>query len=163
MFLLNIYWILDAYSTVLLIRCFALKLLWHSGSQSVLRRYQFLGDQWINLCNGNIKFIYFLNWRNNVLLTKEIIYNWQHVNVLWPSEYLIKKLPLPMMLETIFRLQLRPNHAVQCYSYIMVSISNQLGDAILQFSISLIRTLYIYVSKDVGILGYFSKPKGIRK
>jgi len=68
-----------------------------------------------------------------------------------------------MMLETIFRLQLRPNHAVQCYSYIMVSISNQLGDAILQFSISLIRTLYIYVSKDVGILGYFSKPKGIRK
>jgi hypothetical protein len=73
MYFLNIHWILDvlyikkeeqkvvmhAYSTVLPIWCFVPNLLWHSGSQSVLRRDHFLGDPWICLCNGDIKFIYY--------------------------------------------------------------------------------------------------------
>jgi hypothetical protein len=75
MFFLNLQWVLHVlyikkkeqqgimpvYLTVLPIWCFVLNLLWHNGSQSALRRDQFLGDLWIHICNGNIKLIYFLN------------------------------------------------------------------------------------------------------
>ena len=47
-------------------------IVWSSDSQSVLRgsqriRDQFPEDPWLHFCNGYLKFVCFLNSRNNVL------------------------------------------------------------------------------------------------
>jgi len=66
-----------------------------------------------------------------------------------PLEYLIKEIPVPTKRAAKILIKVNLCNASGKYS--------QLFKAVLSY---VIRTHYIYVSKDIRIRGYFSKPKG---
>jgi hypothetical protein len=77
-------------------------------------------------------------------------------------EYLIKKPPLSTKLATISLIKVKSCSAL--LRMLLVCIRSYLK-SLLRYKFLILDTyhqeLYIYVSKDVRIRGYFSKPKGI--
>jgi hypothetical protein len=91
-------------------------------------------------------------------------FNWRRIYFVWPLKYLIKKPPTPTKWATISLFKVESCNAL--LHMLLVCICSYLK-SVLRYKFLILDTYRpdtcIYVSKDVRILCYFSRPKRVRQ
>lgn len=86
---------------------------------------------------------------------------WRYVYLIWPSEYLIKKPPVPTKWARVSLIKVKSGNALL---RILLAYIRSYLKSILRCKYLILGTYHcIYVRKDVMIRGHFSEPKGARE